>query len=329
MTLRPAILTSFILSATSAIAQDMPILQLPLDCTLGVSCVIQNYVDHDAGPGVRDYACGEATYDGHDGTDFRLLTTEAMRQGVAVRAALRGRVLASRDGMPDDGGKQPGEADIRGRECGNGVLVDNGGGWETQYCHLQMGSVRVRKGDTVLTGQQLGLVGLSGLTQFPHLHLTVRKDGKAVDPFAADGAAAACGGGGGPTLWGRSAAASMPYVAREVLNAGFTARIPSMDGVESGELERAPPVTGAPVLMFYVRALHLKAGDAQEILIKGPDGKVLAESRVPPLDRAKAQVLTYVGLKLTASLPAGLYRGLYRVTSNGRNVLEREESVRQ
>jgi murein DD-endopeptidase MepM/ murein hydrolase activator NlpD len=39
------------------------------------------------------------------------------------------------------------------------------------YCHLQPGSVRVRVGQRVRTGQQLGLVGNSGNTSGPHLHL--------------------------------------------------------------------------------------------------------------------------------------------------------------
>lgn len=327
MTFRSAFLPCLFLISADAKAQDVPVLQFPVDCTPGVSCVVQNYVDHDQGPGMRDYACGEQTYDGHDGTDIRLLTTQAMRAGVAVRAALRGRVAGARDGMPDNGGPDLAAAAVKGRECGNGVLIDHGGGWKTQYCHLQSGSVRVHKGDTVLTGQQLGLVGLSGLTQFPHLHITVRKNGQAVDPFAYERASAECGGG--PTLWGTGADAAMPYVQRAVMNAGFSARIPSMEAVESGVLDRAPPVPNAAVLAFYVRTVHLKAGDAQEIRIKGPDGTVLAESRIPPLDHSKAQYLAYAGLKLANPLPTGLYRGLYRVTVNGKSVLEREESIRQ
>ena len=240
---------------------------------------------------------------------------------------VNGRVVAARDGMPDDGGPDLAAGAIKGRECGNGVVVDHGVGWETQYCHLQMGSIRVRKGETVQAGQQLGLVGLSGLTQFPHLHLTVRRNGQAVDPFAPAGSNGTCAGGGG--LWEPSVAAAMPYVPRAVLNAGFSARIPSMEAVETGELERSRPAPGASVLTFYVRTLHLKAGDTQEIRITGPDGKVLAESKVRPLDRDKAQYLAYAGVRLAGPPPAGLYRGLYRVIADGKIVLEREESVPQ
>jgi murein DD-endopeptidase MepM/ murein hydrolase activator NlpD len=329
MTLRlPALLCLLVCIAAPAVAQDAIALQLPLDCVPGISCAIQNYVDHDAGPGMRDYACGEATYDGHEGTDFRLATATALNAGVAVRAAARGHVLAARDGMPDDGMRQPGDPGTKGRECGNGVLVDDGGGWETQYCHLQLGSVRVRKGDMVLAGQQLGLVGLSGRTDFPHLHLTVRKDGLAVDPFAFGADPRSCEGGS--SLWGGSAAAAMPYVPRLVLNSGFSTRIPSMEAIENGELKDAPPVPGATVLAFYARTLHLREGDTQQLRIDGPDGKVLAESTIPPLERSKAQYLAYAGLKLEAKpLQPGLYRGLYRVVSKGKTVLEHAETFSQ
>src|SRR5262249_35663984 len=58
-----------LLLATTATAFE---LGLPIDCEVGRSCVIQNYVDHDPSPNARDYQCGTLTYDGHNGTDFRL-----------------------------------------------------------------------------------------------------------------------------------------------------------------------------------------------------------------------------------------------------------------
>ena len=43
------------------------------------------------------------------------------------------------------------------------------------------------RGDYVSFATRLGQVGLSGRTQFPHVHLTVRKDGNPIDPFDPDG----------------------------------------------------------------------------------------------------------------------------------------------
>jgi len=54
---------------------------------------------------------------------------------------------------------------------GNHVILDLGGGVYAFYAHLKRGSVRVRVGDKVKTGEQLGQLGNSGNTSAPHLHL--------------------------------------------------------------------------------------------------------------------------------------------------------------
>ena len=164
----------------------------PVACALGETCHIQNAVDHDPGPGARDALCGPMTYDGHDGTDIALPTLADQAAGVEVRAAAGGVVRGIRDGMADALQGQPGAPDVAGRECGNGVAIAHPGGWETQYCHMARGSIAVAEGQAVTERTVLGRVGLSGQTEFPHLHLTLRRDGIAVDPFAPDDAAT-CG----------------------------------------------------------------------------------------------------------------------------------------
>ncbi|WP_435080303.1 M23 family metallopeptidase [Clavibacter michiganensis] len=53
------------------------------------------------------------------------------------------------------------------------------------YGHQLPGSLRVKAGDPVKVGQQLGQVGNTGASTGPHLHLEIRMaDGTAVDPFA-------------------------------------------------------------------------------------------------------------------------------------------------
>ena len=175
-------------------------LTLPIACTLGTDCFIQQYADVDPGPEARDYRCGIATYDGHEGTDFRVMSLEAAARGVPVLASAPGRVKAMRDGVEDR--LIASRADIAaldGRECGNGVVIDHGGGWETQYCHLKRGSVRVRSGDTVEAGAPLGLVGYSGNAQFRACASdSPSRNGKDIDPFsgkAQDGTCQCAGSG--------------------------------------------------------------------------------------------------------------------------------------
>ena len=52
------------------------------------------------------------------------------------------------------------------------VVLDLGRGRFATYFHLQPRSIRVKEGDTVRSGDMLGLVGNSGANA-PHLHFQV------------------------------------------------------------------------------------------------------------------------------------------------------------
>ena len=176
-----ALILSMVPASTSHV--DQPLFLFPVACTPGKSCLIQKLVDHDPGPGRRDFRCGTLTTDGHDGTDIRLRTMADLKAGFAVLAAAPGRVLRTRDGEPDISVED--RPDLGGKEAGNAVVIDHGGGWETQYSHLRQGSVRVRPGQTLTAGQPVGLKGLSGNTELPHLHFSIRHHGVVVDPSTA------------------------------------------------------------------------------------------------------------------------------------------------
>src|SRR5205814_1010195 len=111
------------------------------------------------------------------------------------------------------------------REAGNSVVIEHGNGWETQYAHLRRHSVAVRAGQVVRRGQRLGLVGLSGATEFPHLHFEVRHGGKTVDPFVGLDGSEPCQAGAHP-LWTRQALGALAYVATGVLGAGISGKPP-------------------------------------------------------------------------------------------------------
>src|SRR5262245_40058831 len=67
----------------------------------GKDLYISNHVDLDAGPGVRDFACGTQTYDGHTGQDSIIRSFREMDIGVPVFAALDGDVISTQDGFYD------------------------------------------------------------------------------------------------------------------------------------------------------------------------------------------------------------------------------------
>ncbi|MDO8690388.1 MAG: M23 family metallopeptidase [Dehalococcoidia bacterium] len=89
----------------------------------------------------------------HPGLDF------AAAMGTPVLAAADGFVLDS--GMLGDG------------SYGNRVLLTHKNGFVSTYNH--MSGVSVRRGATVVAGQQVGLIGSTGKSTGPHLHFEIKK----------------------------------------------------------------------------------------------------------------------------------------------------------
>ncbi len=274
-------------------------LGFPLRCDLGKTCYIQQYIDHDTGPKAADFTCGSLSYDGHDGTDLALPTRAAMQAGVDVLAAQAGTVKGLRDGVADFAPK------LAGKECGNGVLLDHGDGWETQYCHLKQGSISVRLGEVLAQGDVLGQVGQSGMADFPHLHLALRHNGVTVDPFAPD-PLATCGPQTA-SLWQET----LPYVAGGLLQIGIATAVPDYAAIKAGLQSRDLPQT-APALVLWAYFYGVKPGDAILFELTGPAGHVLQERSV--IEKSQALGFRATGRRLkTKAWPQGHYEGTARL----------------
>lgn len=104
--------------------------------------------------------------------------------GDEIYSVADGMVVGMEDGLPEQvPGKLPEDATIQ-MAAGNHVVVDIGDGRFAFYAHMQPGSVKVKVGDKVTTGQVLGLLGNSGNTDSPHLHFHVM-DGRS--PLVSNG----------------------------------------------------------------------------------------------------------------------------------------------
>ncbi len=304
-----------------------PLFGLPLACPEGSICPIQQFVDLDPGPGARDPWCGAKTYDGHKGTDFRVLSMQDVARGVEVVAMADGVVKASRDGMADrlvstDEDRKA----VASRECGNGLILDHGNGLETQYCHMRKGSLRLAPGTSVRKGDVLGLVGASGMAQFPHVHVTLRRDGKETDPFTGLSAGQACtaidaGEAGDPGVHGWLDAGAMAALTAPdmptLLSAGFAdGPVSDKQLVQSGL--PALPGTHSQALVGYIWAINLAKADRFTLRIE-KDGRLFSEQTSEPLNRSKAVYVAYSGKK--GAPRAGHYRLEAAIVRQGRTIV--------
>lgn len=297
-----------------------PRLTMPLACRIGVDCVIQNYVDIDSSGDYSDYRCGFLSYDDHRGTDFRPKAVNALAIGIPVLAADDGKVRAIRDGMDDINVRIIGKEAIKDREAGNSVVIVHGNDWESQYAHLKKDSVRVRAGQVVKRGTVLGLVGLSGNTEFAHLHFEIRHQGKPVDPFMGISGGELCSAGKQP-LWTKETLNKIPYIATDILAAGFSDHALGVDEVQEESMRLD---ANAPALVFWSTLFGVQGNDVEVIHLYAPDNSVLLEQRIF-IDHNMAQYRGFVGLnRKTDAWTKGDYRLNFQLLRNQQAIVQKD-----
>lgn len=95
----------------------------------------------------------------HEGTDY------AANAGVPVKASAAGRVVFA------------GPLHVRG----NVVVIDHG--WSVMTGYFHMSELRAAEGQEVAQGDLIGLVGSTGFSTGPHLHVEVRVRNQFVEPL--------------------------------------------------------------------------------------------------------------------------------------------------
>ncbi len=103
------------------------------------------------------------------GDPSKLASYLSYRQPILSAAA--GTVVAAQDGLANSAEvPHPTNLATVKETVGNHVIVQISDGVYVLYAHMDPGSVAVRVGDRITRGQQLGLIGNSGISTTPHLH---------------------------------------------------------------------------------------------------------------------------------------------------------------
>ncbi len=299
--IRPLAAALFSFIAVPAAAQVAPDggFSSPLKCTLDQDCWILNVPDADrSGARAQDHRCGLRTYNGHKGTDFAIRDFRTLDGGADVLAAGPGLVTAARDGAAEYFKQTAETRKLIGRKaCGNGVIIEHKGGWESQYCHLRKGTIAVRLGDRVKRGDVLGKVGMSGRTEFPHVHVEFRVGGKTIDPFTGEAVGAGCNRPQRP-VWAKESGIRYPGFA--LYAAGFTDHTPTADRIRSSARSPISLARHAPGLVLWAAMFGIQSGDVLKLRILDPTGAAVAVREVR-FDRSQAWRMEASGRRMPAS----------------------------
>ncbi|RDH80605.1 M23 family peptidase [Mycolicibacterium moriokaense] len=104
--------------------------------------------------------------------------------GADIHAVADGPVVGIVDGLPEQvAGRSPTGLSLE-EYGGNHIVQDIGDGNYAFYAHLKTGSLKVKVGDKLTTGQVIAALGNTGNSDAPHLHFHVMST---PDPLRSDG----------------------------------------------------------------------------------------------------------------------------------------------
>ncbi len=96
-----------------------------------------------------------------------------MHRGIDLANSLGTKIVAAREGRVSKIGYDP--------IYGNFIIISHNDGFHTLYGHLK--TIHVSKGTYVKQGQTIAAMGVTGLSTGSHLHFSIFKNGKAINPL--------------------------------------------------------------------------------------------------------------------------------------------------
>ncbi len=283
----------FTTGQTNKVKAPNILLDFPLRCTIDKDCWILAYPDLDSSEKWKDYKGGNRTYNTHKGTDFVIKNQKRMNYRVPVVAAANGKVIGTRNGVRDINVKKIGKRSVDKIECGNRVAIYHGQGLLTDYCHMLNGSIAVKKGDYVKAGDLLGYVGMSGLTETPHLHFGVQYKNKKIDPFTGKFIKNWPIQGLNRSLWKPEIKNKLKYHPAFIYNIGITSQVPNKSEIQEGNFEQQNIKNNSKFIYIWADTLSIKRGDVLSFTLKDPLGRTLINKK-SVIDRPNVRRFFYL-----------------------------------
>jgi len=230
---------------------------------------IGNYLDQDTtSPGIKDYNCGTVTYDGHKGTDictFPYPFYKMDNNQIEIIAAAPGTIINRVDGNFD-------KNCAMGNATANYVTIQHADGSCAMYWHMKINSVTAKTiGQTVVTGEYLGIVGSSGSSSGPHLHFEVLS-GITINTIN-DSYSGTCNTLNANSWW----AVQKPYTEPAIIEASVhpvVAVFPACPATETPNEDSC--FTAGGTAKFYIFVRNETAGLVESMRIVNPGGSTFS-----------------------------------------------------
>ena len=293
-----------------AVSREAGVLfQWPVRAAAGLSVFdfhgLSNFVDQNSSyPDLLlDYQCGQRTYDlasgyNHRGTDIFTWPFPWNRMDndqVEVVVAAAGTIVLKQDGYFD-------------RSCGfnsnpwNAVYVMHADGSVAWYGHLKVGSLTTKLiGAQVEAGDYLGVVGSSGSSTGPHLHIEVWDAlDNLIDPFQG-----ACNSLNPDSWW----VVQRPYYDSAVNQMTTGTLPPDFGSCPNPETSHARSVFDAGALIYFTTYYHdQRAGQTSQYSIHRPDGSTYSSWSHSSSEPHYAASYWYWWINFPVSIPSGTWR---------------------
>ncbi len=233
---------------------------------------ISAFVDLDPSSSIIDWNCGTRTYNGHRGIDivpWPFIWDKMDNDLVEVIAAAPGTIIAKVDGNPDRICNGVGG----GSNSNNYITIQHADGSTALYVHMKTGSLTSKTvGQTVTTGEYLGIIGSAGQSTGPHLHFEIRSDGtfaNYIDPFYGT-----CNTTIGSSWW----ASQKPYTEPKIMKLSLHDNWPYMascpNTVDTTYEKDVFISSAGSQAVFYAASKHVLTNDVWNFRILNPDGTV-------------------------------------------------------
>ena len=277
---------------------------------------IAAFVDHDEvfPDSLLDWNCGERTYDAdnfnHNGTDYngaQFPWLTMANDGLVVIAAADGEIVEIHDGEPDKNCSFDSSAEA------NRVILEHDDGSITIYAHMKAGSVTPRRvGDRVEQGDYLGVMGSSGISTGPHLHLEVQDIfNNRYDPYAGS-----CNTLNSDSLWTDQES----YHEKKILSLDTHSAQPEYPPCPQPEVPHFSNVFGPEDAVFLsVTVRDFEGTDEIRVELRDPSNATVFSTSYSDstLDFAAAYSVVW-GLQSSEPMQEGKYS--WRATYNGQTV---------